>query len=318
MESENLDLELLLENIAVELDQVIEFDSDEEKEFFLESVLSIVVTSEPEYLEENLNEFLVENYQEPELLQEGILDTLGKIGKGIGWAVKGSLKAGGRFIKDVGKGIGHAMPKFGSHYGDVNIRKGGDGKDGRDGRDGSGGGGSGGGDGGSGGGGSGGGAGRGGYGGGPIIIKNINKARTGSVRQKTGAVKTGDVVGGDTTVKTGATNVGQEQSQAQSNKPSATAPASRRGASGGGRQPAPARGKKKVTKKVVNKPATPRNKPAATQTKPTDGTTTAETTNTKATAESYQYSEVSVDGITVVNLQEMYAKFLSNKLPYES
>lgn len=155
MESENLDLELLLENIAVELDQVIEFDSDEEKKFFLESVLSIVVTSEPEYLEENLNQFLVENYQEPELLQEGILDTLGRIGRGIGGAIKGTLKHTGKFIKRVGQGIGAAMPKFGSHYGDVNVykgRKGQDGKDGRDrdGRGGSGGGGSGGGGGGGG------------------------------------------------------------------------------------------------------------------------------------------------------------------------
>lgn len=130
-------LQLVLEQIAAEIESVIEFDNDQEKQFFLESVLTIIVDSEPEYLEENIQDFLQDNYQEPQLLQEGIMDTLGRIAGGIGWAVKGTLKHTGKFIKNVGKGIGAAMPKFGSHYGDVNIKKyGSDDKDGKDGKDG--------------------------------------------------------------------------------------------------------------------------------------------------------------------------------------
>ena len=51
-----------------------------------------------------------------------------------------------------------------------------------------------------------------------IKIKNVNVAKTGSVSQSTGSVKTGDVMGGDTKVQTGNVNVKQEQSQAQKGK----------------------------------------------------------------------------------------------------
>ena len=67
---QNSKLDILVEGIADGIDMHIEFNSSEEREFFIENVVEIIINSDEDSVEENINEFLAENYDNPEELKE--------------------------------------------------------------------------------------------------------------------------------------------------------------------------------------------------------------------------------------------------------
>jgi hypothetical protein len=85
------------------LDEKFDFTSPEDKQFFYENIVEIILSSEEVNVEDNIGAFLNENYDNPEemqtLLSEGIGSAIGGIFKGIGKGIGGVLSG-------LGSGVG--------------------------------------------------------------------------------------------------------------------------------------------------------------------------------------------------------------------
>jgi hypothetical protein len=88
------------------LDGKFDFASPEDKQFFYENIVEIILSSEEVAVEDNIDAFLNENYDNPEemqtLLSEGIGSAVGKIFTGIGKGIGGVLSG-------LGSGVGAVL-----------------------------------------------------------------------------------------------------------------------------------------------------------------------------------------------------------------
>jgi len=121
-------LDLVVSQLVENIESRITFYSDEDREFFLENVVNIILLSEQDQVEYNLYCFLEHNYSNYSSLQHNL-------NEGIGSFVKGIAKGIGRAI-----GFGKPAEKIAFGAPPTTAIAGKDGKDGRGGEGGTGGG----------------------------------------------------------------------------------------------------------------------------------------------------------------------------------
>lgn len=147
MQTQEEKLDIIVNHLVENIDSRVKFYSDEDREFFIENVVNIILLSEEDKLEYNLYCFLEHNYTNYGKLQQNL-------NEGIGSFVKGVFKGIGRAV-----GFGKPAEKIAFGAPPTTAVAGKDGKDG----------------GGSGGGKSGAGAGEGGGGGGTVQNFYLNQ-----------------------------------------------------------------------------------------------------------------------------------------------
>jgi hypothetical protein len=115
-------LQQFVNNLVESIDNVLEFETEEEKKYFYENIIDIILSSDESEVQNNINKFLEENYELSDevrgKLNEGVISAIGSgigsvfsgVGKGIGAAVRGI----GSGIKSVGKGVGAAAKGIGA------------------------------------------------------------------------------------------------------------------------------------------------------------------------------------------------------------
>lgn len=106
-------LQDFVDALVESIDQKFDFASAEEKQYFYENVIEIILSSKENEIEDNINAFLNENYDNPEemqaLLSEGIGDAVGGFFKGIGKGIGGIAKGIGKGIGGIASGIGSGI-----------------------------------------------------------------------------------------------------------------------------------------------------------------------------------------------------------------
>ena len=129
-------LDLIVSQLVENIESRITFYSDEDREFFVENVVNIILLSEQDQVEYNLYCFLEHNYENHTSLQHNLNEGIGSFVKGV--------------AKGIGRALGFGKPAEKIAFGapptttvSAPVSKDRDGGGGKDGKDGKGGGGSG-------------------------------------------------------------------------------------------------------------------------------------------------------------------------------
>ena len=128
MQTQEEKLDIIVNRLVENIDSRVKFYSDEDREFFIENVVNIILLSEEDKLEYNLYCFLEHNYSNYGKLQQNL-------NEGIGSFVKGVFKGIGRAV-----GFGKPAEKIAFGAPPTTAVAGKDGKDGKDSKEASGGG----------------------------------------------------------------------------------------------------------------------------------------------------------------------------------
>jgi hypothetical protein len=91
-------LDLIVSQLVENIESRITFYSDEDREFFVENVVRIILLSEQDQVEYNLYCFLEHNYENYTALQHNLNEGIGGFVSSIGSAVKGVAKGIGRAL----------------------------------------------------------------------------------------------------------------------------------------------------------------------------------------------------------------------------
>ena len=91
-------LDLIVSELVENIESKITFYSDEDREFFIENVVNIILLSEQDQVEYNLYCFLEHNYENHTSLQHNLNEGIGGFVSSIGSAVKGVAKGIGRAL----------------------------------------------------------------------------------------------------------------------------------------------------------------------------------------------------------------------------
>lgn len=120
MQTQEEKLDIIVNHLVENIDSRVKFYSDEDREFFIENVVNIILLSEEDKLEYNLYCFLEHNYSNYGKLQQNL-------NEGIGSFVKGVFKGIGRAV-----GFGKPAEKIAFGAPPTTAVAGKDGKDGKE------------------------------------------------------------------------------------------------------------------------------------------------------------------------------------------